>query len=283
MSLIDLSLSGLSKPGTKLVEKVSDAIGVLYEPTRIRKKAKAEAEAKRTELISKLELEGLEKRAVERFLKREAKRQENIENITLQAAQNLSEADNVTDIDEDWIEAFFRECEDINDEQMQSLWARILSEETKSKGSFSRRTLKLLSTLSKEEANLITYFGTFVWQANSLTPILDRDENSNNTYITFDQLSVLDSLGVIQQGLGYSLTFKQKIGHLFYYGIPIIVEFQQDDPSLWTFETGTALLTPIGAELMKICGSSPDFDYLNKFINKTNVEGSHVKLTMLPQ
>ncbi|MGL3176384.1 hypothetical protein [Escherichia coli] len=63
MSLIDLSLSGLSEPGTKLIEKISDAIGVLYEPTRIRKKAKAEAEAKRTELISRLELEGIEKRA----------------------------------------------------------------------------------------------------------------------------------------------------------------------------------------------------------------------------
>ncbi|MDF8659555.1 hypothetical protein OU632_26935 [Escherichia coli] len=32
MSLIDLSLSGLSEPGTKLIEKISDAIGVLYEP-----------------------------------------------------------------------------------------------------------------------------------------------------------------------------------------------------------------------------------------------------------
>ncbi|TOE67204.1 hypothetical protein CGJ37_24880, partial [Vibrio parahaemolyticus] len=74
-----------------------------------------------------LELEGIEKRAVERFLKRETKRQENIENITMQAAQSLSESDNVSDIDEDWIEAFFRECEDISDEQMQMLWGRILS------------------------------------------------------------------------------------------------------------------------------------------------------------
>ncbi|WP_320752595.1 DUF2806 domain-containing protein, partial [Enterobacter cloacae] len=172
MSLIDLSLSGLSQPGTKLIEKMSDAIGVLYEPTRIRKKAKAEAEAKRTELISKLELEGIEKRAVERFLKRETKRQENIENITIQAAQNLSETDKVNDIDEDWIEAFLRECQDINDEQMQTLWSRILTEEAKFKGSFSLRTLKLLSTLNKEEANLITYFGKYVWQASSLTPIL---------------------------------------------------------------------------------------------------------------
>ncbi|AYL55901.1 DUF2806 domain-containing protein [Citrobacter freundii] len=281
MSLIDLSLSGLSEPGTKLIEKVSDAIGVLYEPTRIRKKAKAEAEAKRTELISKLELEGIEKRAVERFLKRETKRQENIENITMQAAQSLSETDNVSDIDEDWIEAFFRECEDINDEQMQMLWGRILSEEAKSKGSFSRRTLKLLSTLSKEEANLITYFGKFVWQASNLTPILLTDENGNTEGITFNELSVLDSLGVIQQGIGYSLTFGNKKGRIGYYGMAFLVEFQSDDSSTWNLQIGTALLTPIGQELMKICGSTPDIAYVHKFLNKTNVEGSQVKLSIL--
>ena len=281
MSLIDLSLSGLSDPGTKLIEKVSDAIGVLYEPTRIRKKAKAEAEAKRTELISKLELEGIEKRAVERFLKRETKRQENIENITMQAAQSLSETDNVSDIDEDWIEAFFRECEDINDEQMQMLWGRILSEEAKSKGSFSRRTLKLLSTLSKEEANLITYFGKFVWQASNLTPILLTDENGNTEGITFNELSVLDSLGVIQQGIGYSLTFGNKKGRIGYYGMAFLVEFQSDDSSTWNLQIGTALLTPIGQELMKICGSTPDIAYVHKFLNKTNVEGSQVKLSIL--
>lgn len=281
MSLIDLSLSGLSKPGTKLIEKVSNAIGVLYEPTRIRKKAKAEAEAKRTELISRLELEGIEKRAVERFLKRETKRQENIENITIQAAQSLSDTDNVFDIDEDWIEAFFRECEDISDEQMQTLWGKILSEEAKSKGSFSRRTLKLLSTLSKEEANLITSFGKFVWQASNLTPILMADENGNAEGISFIELSILDSLGVIQQGLGYNLNFKNKKARIGYYGIAILVEFQNDDSTTWNLPIGTALLTPIGQELMKICGSSPDIAYLHKFINKTNIEGSQVKISIL--
>lgn len=281
MSLIDLSLSGLSKPGTKLIEKVSDAIGVLYEPTRIRKKAKAEAEAKRTELISKLELEGIEKRAVERFLKRETKRQENIENITIQAAQNLSETDNVSDIDEDWFEAFFRECEDINDEQMQTLWGKILSEEAKTKGSFSRRTLKLLSTLSKEEANLITSFGKFVWQASNLTPILITDDQGNTEGITFNELSILDSLGVIQQGIGYNLTFGNKKGRIGYYGIAILVEFKNDDSTTWNLPIGTALLTPIGQELMKICGSSPDILYLHNFIKKTNVEGSQVKVSII--
>ena len=281
MSLIDLSLSGLSEPGTKLIEKVSDAIGVLYEPTRIRKKAKAESDAKRTELISRLELEGIEKRAVERFIKRETKRQENIENITINAAKNLSDTDNIADIDEDWIEAFFRECEDVNDEQMQTIWSRILSEESKSSGSFSRRTLKLLSTLNKEEANLITFFGKFVWQASTLTPIILQNETGNTEDINFNQLALLDSLGVIQQGFGFNLTFSNKTGCVLYYGKPVLVEFEKDTPDTWTFSTGPALLTSLGAELMKICGSTPDFDYFTKVIEKTNVNGSGVKLKII--
>lgn len=95
----------------------------------------------------------------------------------------------------------------------------IQAEEAKSKGSFSRRTLKLLSTISKEEANLITYFGKFVWQANKLTPILFTDENGDTEGITFDKLSVLDSLGVIQQGIGYSLQIINTLKCIFSMGL----------------------------------------------------------------
>lgn len=42
-SLIDQK--GLSEPVTKLVDTVSSGVGILYEPTRIRRKARAEADA----------------------------------------------------------------------------------------------------------------------------------------------------------------------------------------------------------------------------------------------
>ncbi len=46
-SLIDLR--ALSKPATKLIEAVRSATGIIYEPTRIRRKAKADADAKAAE------------------------------------------------------------------------------------------------------------------------------------------------------------------------------------------------------------------------------------------
>ena len=40
-----INLGDLGKPIDTLIHKISDATGVLYEPTRIRRKAKAESDA----------------------------------------------------------------------------------------------------------------------------------------------------------------------------------------------------------------------------------------------
>lgn len=117
--------------------------------------------------------------------------------------------------------------------------------------------------------------------ADSFLVILAHDKNGGTEGITFGQLALLDSLGVIQQGFGYNLSFSQKIGHIHYYGIPVKVEFKNDEPSTWSFSTGQALLSPIGAELMKICGSTPDFDYLKKTVDKINSEQNQVNLTIV--
>jgi hypothetical protein len=42
-----INLGGLAKPVTVLIEKISNAVGILYEPKKIVKRAKADAEAKK--------------------------------------------------------------------------------------------------------------------------------------------------------------------------------------------------------------------------------------------
>jgi hypothetical protein len=46
VSLVNIDLKALSIPATKLIETVASGIGILYEPRRIREKAKADADAK---------------------------------------------------------------------------------------------------------------------------------------------------------------------------------------------------------------------------------------------
>ncbi|WP_048608561.1 hypothetical protein [Providencia rettgeri] len=77
-----INLGDLAKPATVLIEKVSNAVGVLYEPRRIRKKAEAEAEAEKIKALAGIELTEIQQRGIERLVHQEARKQENIESIT---------------------------------------------------------------------------------------------------------------------------------------------------------------------------------------------------------
>jgi predicted DNA binding CopG/RHH family protein len=50
----------------------------------------------------------------------------------------------------------------VSDEDMQSVWAKILAEEAKKPGSFSKRTVAFVETLDKDEANLFNELCRFV-------------------------------------------------------------------------------------------------------------------------
>lgn len=62
-----VNLGELSKPANTLIKKIADAVGVLYEPTRIVKKAKAEATASEIKAISELKIGDLKKRTLEEY------------------------------------------------------------------------------------------------------------------------------------------------------------------------------------------------------------------------
>ena len=67
-----LNIGELAKPATVLIEKVSDAVGCLYEPTKIRSIAKAKAKAAFITAESEIQIADLERRAVQRSLKEES-------------------------------------------------------------------------------------------------------------------------------------------------------------------------------------------------------------------
>jgi hypothetical protein len=151
-SIIKVDLGGISKPATVLIEKISDAIGGLFKPFQIRRVAQAEADADKIKAISNIEITELQYRALTRLVAEEAKKQHNIESITLKALPDLEPDANPDQMDDDWIANFFDKCRLISDEQMQSLWARILSGEANSPGKFSKRTVNVVAGLDKPEA-----------------------------------------------------------------------------------------------------------------------------------
>ena len=262
-----VNLGELSKPANTLIEKVSSAIGGVFEPWQIKRVARAEAEASLITAESELEITDLHRRAMHRFVEEEANRQENMEEITKKSIPHLNEQSNPANMENDWIANFFDKSRIVSDEEMQTIWANVLAGEANTPGSFSRRTVNLLSDLDKKDAELFQTLCKFGWSVGEFTPLVFDSEAPiyNNEGINFSTLSHLDSLGLIQfnaltgfdkQGLPENFT-------LAYCGQPLPLEMKNSQKN--QLSVGQVLLSQAGQELaqvVRVPGVDAFYDYV---------------------
>lgn len=261
-----INVGDLTKPATVLIEKVSDAVGGIAKPWQIKRTAKAEAEAKLILAKADIEIGLLEQRAIERLIREEAAKQGNIENIATKALSNLASDSKPEELDKDWLSFFFDRCRNTSDEEMQSLWANVLAGQANKPGSFSKRSVELVSTLEKIDAQMFTKFCTTCWMVQGTYTSLIYDFFSpfgvpiyKELGINWDMLAHLDTLGLIR--LHENGFFRDDLSACFpaiYFGQCTTVELPQgrDDIGL-----GNVLLTKVGEELAAICGAQPRKDF----------------------
>ena len=96
-----INLGELSKPAEVLIEKISEAVGGVFKPYQIVRVARAEAEAERIRAESQIQISDLHRRALHRFLEEEAKKQQNIEEITREALPQLNDKSQPEKIEKD--------------------------------------------------------------------------------------------------------------------------------------------------------------------------------------
>ncbi len=255
-----LNIGDLAKPVTTLIEKIADATGVLYEPRRIRKRAKAEAEAELIKAETQIEITSLQRRALSRFVQEEGKKQENIEDIIEEAIPLLNENSTPENIQDDWMANFFDKCRIVSDEEMQSLWSKVLAGEANTPNSFSKRTVNFLASLDKSDAELFTVLCGFGFFFGEVQPLIYEAADSiyKNLGIDFGALKHLDAIGLISFDSlgGYQRIGKFKGIMLRYYGEPIVIEFETEKEEN-SFQVGKVLLTQTGQQLAKICNCKP--------------------------
>ena len=112
-----VSLEGLTKPATVLIEKISDAIGTLYRPRQIVREAFAEAEAEKIKALAGIEISEIQRRGVLRFIEQQGRQQENFENVVAQAIPDLKEDSKPDEIDNDWMTRFFEASKLVSDKR----------------------------------------------------------------------------------------------------------------------------------------------------------------------
>ena len=261
-----INLDELTKPATVLIEKISDAVGVIYEPTRIKRKAKAEAEANKIHAIGDVEVTGIQRRAINRLLHEEEQKQNNIESISAQATKQLEEDARPENIENDWIAHFFDKCRNVSNAEMQSLWSQILAGEANNPGSFSKRTTDITSTLDKSDASLFTALCSFLISESRgfITSFIFEDsaEIYNSRGINFSVLIHLESIGLIKfnQITNFNVTNLPNSGTLSYFDQDFKYSKQSDSNIL--FDVGHVKLTQEGMQLAPICGATKNDEFL---------------------
>jgi hypothetical protein len=262
-----VNLGKLSKPANTLIKKVSDAVGGIFEPWQITRVAKAEAKADLIKAESEVQITDLQRRAMHRFVEEEAQRQENMESITEKALPNLKEDADPSEMNDDWVTNFFDKSRIVSDDSMQDIWAKVLSGEANSPGSYSKRTVNFLADLDKEDAEMFQNLCSFGWIVGDFTPLIfdHSDEIYNNKGIDFTSLTHLDNIGLIQfQTLsGFKRLGLPKNFPVYYCGIPLALEMPKEKDN--DLATGKVLLSRLGRELVSVC-SAPRVEEFEEYV-----------------
>lgn len=254
-SMSIVNLGKLSKPADTLIKKVSSAIGGVFEPWQIKRVAKAETEANLIKAKSEIEITDLHRRAMHRFVEEEAKRQENMEEITKKALPQLNDKSDPNMIDDDWITNFFDKSRIISDTEMQDLWANVLAGESNTPGTYSKRTVNFLGDLDKRDAELFVALCSFGWIFGVFTPLIFDEKATiyNDKGINFSTLSHLDSIGLIHFNhlSGFERQSLPKRFTVSYYGKPLPLTMKNEKDN--NVSIGKILLTQVGRELASVC------------------------------
>lgn len=162
----------------RLTNKLSSAIGMVYEPTHRVRMAKADAKVLAIKAQALVDLSEPEQRALQRFVQTESQKQENLESIIDQASPDIEADAKPEDVDDDFLFEWAERAGKVSDKEMQSLWARLLAGEINAPGSFRKSVLHTVSILEKEDANQFVALCRFVFNYGEPTPYVSDETHS---------------------------------------------------------------------------------------------------------
>lgn len=265
-----LNVGKLSEPLTKLVETIAAGIGGLYAPVGTVRQAKADAKAAIILAEAEGKVASMEMRVKHRLKHLEETRQENIEKIVNHAALEMPETVSSESVSRDWTLQFISLAQDVCDEDMQRIWARILAGEVANPGSFAKRTIEFVKTLEKEEAEYFTVMSQFAFLQGNKWPVLIANEFTY-TFVceacgNHDVISHFSTIGLLRSTPRSSYRSNVLGTRLKYHDKTILFTGKEMPKIIGNLEYSVAFLdyTSIGLQLFRIAGAKQVPDYIEK-------------------
>ncbi len=276
--------------------KILDALGKLFPGIKSRSIAKAESKETDRMLDDLQKIKdaqkslGLSDESIAEIMRNTVQRHSRNVNFdaVLEFAEPMIDSDSdPSKVDQNWAEHFRDHAEKATDDEIRRTWAAILAGEINKPGSFSKRTLSILSDMEKAEAEsfmklcsystgLIASTGEKHVIAGELIPILSMDERGtsfNGGKIRLKELSALDSLGLIDTSLLNVNTIPKGISFSYLANNALVIAKNNTEEKKISFEG--AVFQSTGLELSRICdiGSAPDLaGILSSILEKNGLE-----------
>jgi hypothetical protein len=293
MSNINLNLpetaTKLVEPVSKLIDAMSGAIGKIYEPIHIKLTAKARAEEIKTiaETIRKnsdipivynqsknvsidtSSYEELAKRAGNRVAFQEVKKQQNIETVANKTCDLLKNGEKVSDepVDQDWMTRFINSIEDISNDEMQNIWAKILAGEIKKPKTFSLRTLEAVKNLSSDEAKEFEKLSQYLLTSSKNTFLPNDNKLLEKHGINYSTILKLEECGLITSNamLAFECNNITNTEPLLIYNSHILIIIKGKDEKQNKISIPSYLLQSVGEQLFHIVKTKQNVTFAKDF------------------
>lgn len=204
------NITGLEKPLEKLVETISEGVGVLgndffeFDVKKMKRVGELEALNEKKMIISKAEGQAeaiaILDRAQKRFALEQYNKQINLENIFVKTKDDLiGKSVSEDPVEKDWIARFLNIAQNISREEIQNILAKILSGEIQNPGSFSYQTLETIKYLSKKDLERFQKFVALSTDVGVIKLATSGKGSLENYDLTFNDYMDLSSIGLFNQ------------------------------------------------------------------------------------
>lgn len=263
------TLLEVAKTGTaeKLIEKLSNGIGwcCTHEtPKRIAEKSYINT------IQEDPNIPPLEKAALIANSKKIIKEFSNQRDVIALAMEKLTEQSRPDEVDDDWIASLMDQVRLVNSDELKQIWGHILAEECNKPGKVPKILLRILSDMDRKLAQDFSRLCAYTIQISDVIehpqPIVFIDETRpfiSNTGLSFDDISNLDSLGLIKFDIagGYNYTFRTNNPSILYFNQRY---FLPDIGKQYCIKTGSVILTRAGEALFPVIAPTEVPDFIEK-------------------
>ena len=168
----------------------------------------------------------------------------------------------------DWHTRFYEACGNISDDEIQEIWAAVLSGEISNPGSYSLRTLDCLRNISKEEAKLFKRICDCSIRLGRTVFLPRFGGIMEKNGITYEDVIKMDDCGLMNSSFGMSagVTVGSKYRLLHFDDSKVLLVKLREGSSNSRLTFQQYLFTATGKELYSVVGSKTNIEDLCKIL-----------------